>query len=281
MSFKRDKDVGRIMDTVSCLHLVASKILIQVVDEIDLFSAFTAWMRYEIDRLSADSSVPKEDELEKESSLDHSKVLLYIQTCMTTSPLEVYLGESTPDEAKNPWGQSEKGVRMFELLDKQLHKQEQGIPYIKSLPRVELLCTHLTDQAKEVFGQIANAEKRNVIFGTPQEVGSGHDKSLLDFCMISKRPSVSQAYVAFVPTGAHDLIQVTRVTYSLERGLSTIKDTSSSLLKLTGGSIRDLKLQSTGHLLILWETNENVTLHGGSVRGISNFGAIDISGASR
>jgi anaphase-promoting complex subunit 4 len=180
------KEIGLIMDTVACLHLVASKILIQVVDEIDLFGAFTSWMRYEIDRLAADSSVPKEDELEKEASLDHSKVLMYLQTCMTTSPIEIYLGDSTLDESKSTWSHSQKGVSMFELLDKQLQKQEQGLAYLKSLPRVELLCKHLTEQAKDVFSQIARAEKRNVIFGKPQEIGSIEKDGLIDMYMASE-----------------------------------------------------------------------------------------------
>jgi anaphase-promoting complex subunit 4 len=177
------KDIALMMDTVACLHLVSTKILIQVVDEIDLFGAFTSWMRYEIDRLAADSSVPKEEELEKEASLDHSKVLMFLQTCMPTSPIETYLGDSMLDESKLAWGQSQKGLSMFELLDKQLQKQEQGFPYIKSLPRIELLCRHLTEQAKEVFSQIAKAEKRNVVFGKPQEIGSAEKDGLVDMYM--------------------------------------------------------------------------------------------------
>lgn len=172
--------ISLIVDTVACLHLVSSKILIQVVDELELFAAFSSWLRHEIDRLASDSSVsPKDDDLEKEASIEHSKVLSYLQTCMTSSPLEVYLGDNTSDDYKNGW-QVEQNLPMFDILDKQLRKQESGLPYMKALPRVELLCGYLTSQAKVVFGQIANAEKRNVIFGMPQQVGVVKDEKLVD-----------------------------------------------------------------------------------------------------
>jgi len=38
--------IDLISDTVACLHLVSAKILVQVVDELELFAAFSAWLRY-------------------------------------------------------------------------------------------------------------------------------------------------------------------------------------------------------------------------------------------
>lgn len=160
------------MDTVACLHLVASKILIQVVDELDLFAAFSNWVRHEIDRLASDSSAsPDDDKVEKEASIDHSKVLQYLQTAMTTSPLAMYFDDSIPEDHDNSWKNAEQGLPMYDLLDKQLHKQERGVPYMKTLPRVDLLCKLLAAQASTIFGQIAEAEKRNVLFGKVYEIG--------------------------------------------------------------------------------------------------------------
>lgn len=164
------QQISLIMDTVACLHLVSSKILIQVVDELDLFSSFSTWLRHEIDRLASDSSLPNE-EVEKESSIDHSKVLLYLQTVMTSSPLATFFNDSPLDEGNEPWSHSKYGLPMFEFLDKELQKQERGLPYLQPLPRVDLLCTFLEQQAHTLFGQIAEAEKRNVLFGKPQSMG--------------------------------------------------------------------------------------------------------------
>ena len=177
------KQISLIIDTVACLHLVSSKILIQVVDELELFASFSSWLRYEIDRLASDaSSSPNDDAVEKEASIDHSKVLLYLQTTITTSPLAIFFADSSEDNNDN-WSHVEQGLPMFDLLDKQLQKQERGLPFMKSLPRVEFLCRFLTEQANTVFRQIAEAEKRNVLFGQAHKVGSAESSGPMDMKM--------------------------------------------------------------------------------------------------
>ena len=178
------QQIGLIMDTVACLHLVSSKILIHVVDELELFTSFSAWLRYEIDRLASDaSSSPNDESGDKEASIDHSKVLLYLQTAMSRSPLSIFFGDSSPEEYSNVLEQAEPGLPMFDLLDKQLQKQEQGLPYMKPLPRVELLCNFLTQQASSVFNHIAEAEKRNVLFGKAYDLGSVENDASIDMRM--------------------------------------------------------------------------------------------------
>lgn len=180
------QQISNIIDNVACLHLVTSKILIQVVDELDLFTSFSSWLRNEIDRLASDASAsPTDDVAEKEASIDHSKVLAYLQTAMTSSPLAVYLAEC-PEEFTDNWSHSQKGVPMYDLLDKQLQKQEQGLQYIKSLPRVKVLCELLTRQTNTIFGQIAQAEKRNVLFGKEIEVGSAEANTPMHMRMTAK-----------------------------------------------------------------------------------------------
>lgn len=171
------------MDTVACLHLVASRILIRVVGELDLFGAFSSWLRYEIDRLASDSSnSPNEENVDKEATIDHSKVLVYLETTMTSSPLEVFLGDSTSEDYDDKT-HTEEGLPIFDLLSKQLEKQEQGLPYTKPLPRVELLCKYLSRQATAIFSQLAEAEKRNVLFGKVNELGSAQHGSPMDMRM--------------------------------------------------------------------------------------------------
>jgi anaphase-promoting complex subunit 4 len=178
--------IGLIMDTLACLNLVYSKILMQVVDELDLFSSFSAWLRYEIDRLVSDpsQSSTSEEAAEKEGSIDHSKVLLYLQTIMKTSPLAVYFGPfSSEAEADRDWVHEKHSHPMFNLLDSQLQKQEQGLPYMEHLPRVDFLFDVLSRQATSIFGQIAEAEKRNVLFGKPEELRGIESGGVLDMKM--------------------------------------------------------------------------------------------------
>lgn len=177
------RQISQIMDIVASLQLVSSKILIQVIDELELFAAFSAWLRYEIDRLASDaSSSTNEESNEKEASIDHSKVLLYLQTAITNSPLSVFFGDGTESQ-KEVWSQLQPGPRIFDQVDQQLQKQEQGLPYIDQLPRVDFLCKILGQEATAVFSQIAAAEKRNVLFGKPHELGVPQDDALMDMRM--------------------------------------------------------------------------------------------------
>lgn len=167
--------ITSIMDTVASLHLVSAKILLQVVDELELFTSFSAWLRYEIDRLASDaSSSQNDDNGDKEASVDHGKVLLYIQTVMTNSPLAAFIGEVTPEDYEDESAHVTKGIQIFDLLTRQLEKQEQGLKYRKILPQVEFLCKYLRVQAAAIFTQIADAEKSNVLFGRASELGMAH-----------------------------------------------------------------------------------------------------------
>lgn len=168
--------INLLTDTIACLHLVSSKILLQVVDESELFAAFSSWLRYEIDRLASDSSTsPSDDAVEKEASIDHSKVLLYLQTAMSSSPLETYLGDLPAGELSQS---ATEGLPIFVTLTKEIQKQERGLKYNKSTLRLEGLCKTLTQQANAIFSQIAEAEKRNVLFGKSQEIGLTESKNM-------------------------------------------------------------------------------------------------------
>jgi len=170
--------ISLMMDTVACLHLVSSRILTQVVDELDLFAAFSTWLRYEIDRLASESSNSTNEEVtDKEASIDHSKVLLYLQTVMTSSPSAIFFGDSLTDV---DWSESGHDLPMFNLLAKQLQNQEKGQPYTRPPPRVEFFCNHLVRQANIIFSQIAEAEKRNVLFGKAHELGVAQSGSPMD-----------------------------------------------------------------------------------------------------
>jgi anaphase-promoting complex subunit 4 len=178
-----NQQIQQIMDVVASLHLVSSKILIQVVDELDSFIAFSAWLRYEIDRLASDSSISMTDEaVEKEASIDHSKVLSYLQTAMVNSPLSVFFGADA-DADREGQCQIQSGSSIFDQVNRQLQKHEQGVPYIEALPRVTFLCRLLSLQANAVFSQIAETEKQNVLFGKAHELGVPEGSSPMDMAM--------------------------------------------------------------------------------------------------
>ncbi|ESZ98045.1 hypothetical protein SBOR_1576 [Sclerotinia borealis F-4128] len=255
--------ITSIMDTVASLHLVSAKILLQVVDELELFTSFSAWLRYEIDRLASDaSSSHNDDAAEKETSIDHSKVLLYIQTVMTNSPLAAFIGEITLEDYDDESAHIGKGVQVFDLLTRQLEKQEQGLKYRKTLPQVEFLCKYLRIQAAAIFTQIADAEKSNVIFGKASELGMAQKNVPIEMKMNIIDRNACYNYIAFVPKGSLNKVQIIQVELSIENGISTVRSTNSSILQLGDGQIKDLKFMDDSIILVLWEANGKCNLLG-------------------
>ncbi|TAQ87852.1 hypothetical protein B7494_g3813 [Chlorociboria aeruginascens] len=245
------QDISLMMDTVACLHLVSSKILIQVVDELDNFTSFSLWLRYEIDRLASETSTsPPEEVTDKEATIDHSKVLLYLQTAMTTSPLTAFFSDASPEDSKDGWTSTEQGLRIFDILSKELQNQEQNLPYRRALPRVGLLCQRLTRQANAVFSQIAEAEKRNVLFGKANKLGTAHKDALIDVKIRRIDLDSFHSFISFVP-----LVQIIQVKLSVKNGISAVHSIDSAAVRLGDGQVKDLKFLDDDVLLVLWECN--------------------------
>lgn len=175
------QQISLLNDNVACLHLVSSKILIRVVEELELFTAFSAWLRHEIDRLASENSTTADDDAaDKESAIDHSKVLEYIQTAMQTSPLASYLGKTSEADIQAGMKNVELGLPMFETLTKNIQKMELGQQYEAYIPLQGILTKAFSKQASKVFAQIADAEKRNILFGDILEIGKFSASSSVD-----------------------------------------------------------------------------------------------------
>ncbi|KAG0651892.1 hypothetical protein D0Z07_1276 [Hyphodiscus hymeniophilus] len=246
------QQIHHIIDIVASLHLISSKILIQVVDEVELFAAFSSWLRYEIDRLASDSSSStNEDTNEKEASINHSKVLLYLQTVMTSSPLSVFF-DDTAENPKEALPEPQPGTRIFDQVDQELQKLEHGLPYVKNLPRVDLLCHVLGQETNTVFSQIADAEKRNVLFGKPHALGIPQHGTPMAMRMGKIEDSLGSSYVAFIPQGL--FMEVFRVTFSIENGISNVQNIDSTAMELGDGRVKDLRFADDNIMLVLWES---------------------------
>ncbi|KAG4221223.1 hypothetical protein PC116_g30301 [Phytophthora cactorum] len=153
------------MGIVSFLMLVGNKILLIVMEELDLFQSFSIWLRHEIDRLAAPSAV--EELSEKEATMEHGKVLAYIQQYMAASPLRNHLSNVSPENAERGRQKAESGSSLLELLSKQLNKQDTKQIDDDVFTQVEFLYGYLEGKASAIFEGIAEAEKRSVRFGEP------------------------------------------------------------------------------------------------------------------
>lgn len=255
--------INLVMDTVACLNIVCAKILTYTVDELDMFTAFSTWLRYEIDRLASDSSAsPDNDLVEKESTIDHSKVLLYIRTAMTNSRLGGFFKSPQSKDEKEGWEDAQKGLPLFQFVDRDLQRNEAGLKH-SNLTRVDILCKHLDNQATAVFQQIAEAEKRNVLFGHAVPLGQGKcAQRVMRVCPESSTSClvfiglVNENQGKFLPletTLASNCSQVTMfsIRLEIENGISTQTSVTNAILDLGPQNVLDMAFADDDTLLIL------------------------------
>lgn len=156
-----------VMDTINCLNLMGHNILIYTGIEFQQFTAFSLWLRHEIDTQAADpNSTSAEEQAEKDTMVDHAKVLAYIQGPMTKSRLVEIL--QTPDhDDQSELGLDADGTSLYEAFRKQVKKYNEGTHMEQNLPRLGDLFGHLSKQCEVIFNAISQTQKRNVMYGTP------------------------------------------------------------------------------------------------------------------
>ncbi|KAK0623214.1 anaphase-promoting complex component Cut20/Apc4 [Immersiella caudata] len=250
--------ITRLMDIVSCLTVIAHKILLSVMDELEHFQAFSSWLRLEIDKQA--SSTLSDELTEKEATMDNSKVLAYIQRYLVTSPLEYYFGEATREDYAKSQALVEDGASLLELLDKQLQRQEAGQRYMQALLHIGFLVDYLTSRASILFQNIAEAEKRTVRFGHPTELSVGQKIWKQDVQMCPKRKSCGTevaAFTAIISESEKDRVSLFRTSIPIVNGISGISVTEAcSLVLPRDTSIVDFKFLDDNALLILCSTKE-------------------------
>ncbi|KHJ35645.1 putative anaphase-promoting complex component cut20 apc4 [Erysiphe necator] len=250
--------ISLLMDTIACLHLIFSKILSQVVDEIDLFTYFSAWIRYEIDKLTSDfSSTLAEDTTEKESLIDHSKVFFYLQTILTCTPLADHFRESLSLDDTSEFSQTQEPL--FEIISQHLKNKNQGLDYNKSVLSVKFHCDELSIKAVNLFQRIAGSEKCNVIFGKEIPIGIAEPHTPMDLRLEMKDISTFPSYFAFVPKGMPNCVRVVRVKIPLKKDDSLYDCLESFTIQLGEGSVEDIKYFDGDSLFILWKSDQEST----------------------
>ncbi|KAH7037837.1 anaphase-promoting complex, cyclosome, subunit 4-domain-containing protein [Microdochium trichocladiopsis] len=249
-----------VMEIVSALIQVGHKILLLTMDELDLFQTFSAWLRHEIDRL-ASSSVS--DELsEKEATMEHGKILAYIDQYLSASPLRHYLQSVSADDSRMAREQLERGSAVSDLLAKDTQRQEVGQEPITVIPRLEFLCSYLDDKAKLVFQGLAEAKKRGVRFGQPTKIDLGQEISQCEISVTTSRqdnPGTTQAitYAAVTTEQEKNAVFMLRTTTTVVNGISSAVVPEAARIALGEGHIVDLKFLDENNLLILWDHKDS------------------------
>lgn len=172
--------ITKVLDVISCLNLVGHKILLVVMDELEHFKSFSAWLRFQIDRLQ---STNDEELTEKEATMDTGRVLTYIERYLVDSPLRIYFDEISQQDRDADTGVLQQGVVMMDLLTAQLSKYNDGQEHMQALPRVEFLMDCASQWASSIFHDIAETKKRGVRFGQPTKLAIGQKVDNFDIRM--------------------------------------------------------------------------------------------------
>ena len=272
--------IHRLMDIVSCLALVSHKILLLVMEELELFAAFSSWLRFEIDKLA--TSNPSDELSEKEATMDNGKVLAYIQRYLTANPLGMYFNKVSKEDWTKDWENIEDGPSLLDMLDKQHQKQESGAPHMKAFPQLEFLVNYLSTRANSVFQDIAEAERRSVRFSSPTRFNIGSPVGKFDVRMkavpkmvkfsglspslstinLNKQDGVDGLTFTAITSESHTgTVYLFRTEIEIINGISRPLSTRACCLLLQEGNISDIKFFTDELLLVLWTSqgNENPT----------------------
>ncbi|PKS10324.1 hypothetical protein jhhlp_002075 [Lomentospora prolificans] len=242
--------ITRLMDTVACLTLVGHHMLLIVMEELELFTSFSSWLRFQIDRLATSSGT---DELmEREATMNNSHILAYIRKYLLRSPLAVFLVD---DETSGDWEAVTKGQSLLEALDAQLKKHENGQQFAKFLPNLHWLLSHLDDRASGVFNDIAQSQKRSVRFGHATRVALEHEIRGVDIRMdtVPRLGDVVDglAYTAITIKEKENEILLFRTSIPIVNGISSKVETQCCAVSVAAGKVIDIKFLTPTILLIL------------------------------
>jgi anaphase-promoting complex subunit 4 len=178
------QDLNAILDTLTCLTLIAHTIINRIGTEFSQFNAFSTWLRHEIDAQAADpSSVSIEDVTEKESMIEHSKVLAYIQGPLKTSKIAAFFRQNSTQTSPHEWDFADTKGGIYQPLLGELKKHTLSVSHSQSVPRLEDLSKYLNEQCAAVFNQIAESDRRNVLFGEPVALQIDSASSVADMKM--------------------------------------------------------------------------------------------------
>ena len=160
-----------VLDTVNCLQLMAHQILITSSSELRQFTAFSAWLREEIDIQASGTSMA--EFAEKDVTVDYASTLDYIQGAMTQSRLASFFNLESRAEEEDHWDVAAEERSLFELCKWGLRKASTEGSSTRRLPTFESLMKHLDTQCNAIFNRIAEMQRRSVRFGTPVYLEKG------------------------------------------------------------------------------------------------------------
>ena len=166
------QELDNVLDTTASLQLLAHHILIAAGSELRGFTAFSTWLKHEIEVQSAEpGSSAAQEASESDTNIDHASTLEYIRGAMKQSRLFDLFNIGLRAEQRPQWDLTAEGRSLYDLYVRELKNTNNTDAPERQLPGVDALLGHLDSQCNGVFARIAETQKRNVRFGNPINLG--------------------------------------------------------------------------------------------------------------
>ncbi|KAI9849162.1 MAG: hypothetical protein M1837_005392 [Sclerophora amabilis] len=249
------RDLNNILDSINSMNLMSHSILKLAGVELVQFTAFSAWLRREIELQAADPLSTTHDPDEKDTLIEHTKVLEYIQESMTKSRLTTFFQANQAEKKRTRHSEVKNDFILYDDFKKELEKDMPDTLEKAILPSLELLTINLQQRCEVVFKQIAETQRRHVHFGTPVVLKAGRDAQILDMRM-RHEDNLCCSYIALLsPISLNDLY-IFRVALRIQNGISSTHLVEVALLRLGAGTIADVKFADDQALMVLWRAND-------------------------
>ena len=162
-----------IVDTISCLTLIAHRILRCCTKELLQFQAFSMWLRQEID--TQGSETLSQDDEDNHAKIDHARVLQYVRGAMIESGLLRTLDIDQTSRWERERALDAEQGSLFDLLkvDEEEEKDQESQP-VREHPHLDTLICHLQFQCDKLYEGIAENQRRGVRFGSPLTLAEGN-----------------------------------------------------------------------------------------------------------
>ncbi|MCJ1435652.1 hypothetical protein MMC27_005027 [Xylographa pallens] len=274
------EELDHMLDTVNCLQLLAHSVLISVGSERRQFSAFSVWLKQEIETQGTTTSPPPDDSLEQDLMLDHALILEYIQGAMLQSRLSEFFAIRPDSDERPDWISVAENVSIYESYKKEIKLCNRGLRPERKLAGLDTLIARLGKQSTILFHNISEAQKRKVRFGESIALGTGKLLSV-DMRMMSEGSLLAKdeytTYIAVIwdrspsegisrtssPRPAIQttpLVMIYRVVIKIVNGLSSTKAVECASIHLPLGVIKDVKFADDNTLIVAY-TEEATKSH--------------------
>ncbi|KAI9890270.1 MAG: hypothetical protein M1814_004305 [Vezdaea aestivalis] len=248
------KALNEIISTINCLIILAHTILRLLNSEQERFVAFSGWLRHQITVQSSDVPGANADEsLLKEGEFDYHKILSFIQGPLVRSKLASILDDEDLD-SQSIWSSINLPATLNEDFKVELKKFRDGQFHKSSLLNLIGMGRCLQRQSHQMFGQVAESQRRNILFGSPIHLRQDSSSASIDM-RACKEDGKCVTYIA-LPSVTHGTsIHMIRITLEIENGVTASRHVEAASLFSEEGQISQYKFADDSNLLCLWESD--------------------------